>query len=125
MKPDYKPVSYTHLYNSSRAERGRVGQAGWLLQNSSPPGTFSFACQKRTRKEDVYKRQAYGPLDDAGRAVVAGEAGDLGHHVHQHILTLTARTHRHIACLLYTSAPVNSFEFQPCGRTPQVDYLLC
>ena len=22
-------------------------------------------------------------------------------------------------------APVNSFEFQPCGRTPQVDYLLC
>ena len=21
-------------------------------------------------------------------------------------------------------APVNSFEFQPCGRTPQVDYLL-
>ena len=21
--------------------------------------------------------------------------------------------------------PVNSFEFQPCGRTPQVDYLLC
>ena len=37
-------------YDSSRAERGRVGQAGWLLQNSSPPGTFSFACQKRTRK---------------------------------------------------------------------------
>ena len=22
-------------------------------------------------------------------------------------------------------APVNSFEFQPCGRTPQVDHLLC
>ena len=22
-------------------------------------------------------------------------------------------------------APVNSFEFQPCGRTPQVEYLLC
>ncbi len=21
-------------------------------------------------------------------------------------------------------APVNSFEFQPCGRTPQVDYLM-
>ena len=40
---------------------------------------------------------AYGPLDDAGRAVVAGEAGDLGHHVHQHILAFTARTHRHIA----------------------------
>ncbi len=39
---------------------------------------------------------AHGPLDDAGRAVVAGEAGDLGHHVHQHILALTARTHRHI-----------------------------
>ena len=38
------------LYDSSRAGRGRVGQAGWLLQNSSPPGTFSFACQKRTRK---------------------------------------------------------------------------
>ena len=38
------------LYDSSRAERGRVGQAGWLLQNFSPPGTFSFACQKRTRK---------------------------------------------------------------------------
>ena len=37
-------------YDSSRAERGRVGQAGWLLQNSSSPGTFSFACQKRTRK---------------------------------------------------------------------------
>ena len=37
-------------YDSSRAERGRVGQAGWLLRNSSPPGTFSFACQKRTRK---------------------------------------------------------------------------
>ena len=37
-------------YDSSRAGRGRVGQAGWLLQNSSPPGTFSFACQKRTRK---------------------------------------------------------------------------
>ena len=37
-------------YDSSRAERGRVGQAGWLLQNFSPPGTFSFACQKRTRK---------------------------------------------------------------------------
>ena len=28
---------------------------------------------------------------------MAGEAGDLGHHVHQHILALTARTHRHIA----------------------------
>ena len=38
------------LYDSSRAERGRVGQAGWLLQNFSPPGTFSFVCQKRTRK---------------------------------------------------------------------------
>ena len=37
-------------YDSSRAERDRVGQAGWLLQNSSPPDTFSFACQKRTRK---------------------------------------------------------------------------
>ena len=37
-------------YDSSRTERGRVGQAEWLLQNSSPPGTFSFACQKRTRK---------------------------------------------------------------------------
>ena len=37
-------------YDSSRAGRGRVGQAGWLLQNFSPPGTFSFACQKRTRK---------------------------------------------------------------------------
>ena len=37
-------------YDSSRAGRGRVGQSGWLLQNSSPPGTFSFACQKRTRK---------------------------------------------------------------------------
>ena len=37
-------------YDSSRAERGRVGQAGWLLQNFSPPGTFSFVCQKRTRK---------------------------------------------------------------------------
>ena len=22
-------------------------------------------------------------------------------------------------------APVNSFEFQPCGRTPQAEYLLC
>ena len=38
------------LYDSSRAGRGRVGQAGWLLKNFSPPGTFSFACQKRTRK---------------------------------------------------------------------------
>ena len=37
-------------YDSSRAGRGRVGQAGWLLQNFSPPGTFSFVCQKRTRK---------------------------------------------------------------------------
>ena len=37
-------------YDSSRAGRGRVGQAGWLLKNLSPPGTFSFACQKRTRK---------------------------------------------------------------------------
>ena len=37
-------------YDSSRAERGRVGQAGWLLQNFSPLGMFSFACQKRTRK---------------------------------------------------------------------------
>ena len=37
-------------YDSSRAGRGRVGQAGWLLKNFSPPGTFSFACQKRTRK---------------------------------------------------------------------------
>ena len=26
---------------------------------------------------------------------------------------------------LLVRAPVNSFEFQPCGRTPQVDYLLC
>ena len=25
---------------------------------------------------------------------------------------------------LLVRAPVNSFEFQPCGRTPQVDYLL-
>ena len=38
------------LYDSSRAERGRVGQAGWLLQNFSPPGTFSFACQKENQK---------------------------------------------------------------------------
>ena len=37
-------------YDSSRAERGHVGQAGWLLQNFSPRGTFSVACQKRTRK---------------------------------------------------------------------------
>ena len=37
-------------YDSSRAGRGRVGQARWLLKNFSPPGTFSFACQKRTRK---------------------------------------------------------------------------
>ena len=36
--------------SASCAERFRVGQAGWLLQNFSPPGTFSFACQKRTRK---------------------------------------------------------------------------
>ena len=26
---------------------------------------------------------------------------------------------------LLVRAPVNSFEFQPCGRTPQVGYLLC
>ena len=26
---------------------------------------------------------------------------------------------------LLVRAPVNSFEFQPCGRTPQVDHLLC
>ena len=26
---------------------------------------------------------------------------------------------------LLVRAPVNSFEFQPCGRTPQVEYLLC
>ena len=25
---------------------------------------------------------------------------------------------------LLVRAPVNSFEFQPCGRTPQVEYLL-
>ena len=25
----------------------------------------------------------------------------------------------------FVRAPVNSFEFQPCGRTPQVGYLLC
>ena len=26
---------------------------------------------------------------------------------------------------LLVRAPVNSFEFQPCGRTPQVECLLC
>ena len=26
---------------------------------------------------------------------------------------------------LLVRAPVNSFEFQPCGRTPQVEYFLC
>ena len=26
---------------------------------------------------------------------------------------------------LLVRAPVNSFEFQPCGRTPQAGYLLC
>ena len=31
---------------------------------------------------------ADGPLDDAGRAVVAGEAGDLGHHVHEKVFAL-------------------------------------
>ena len=27
-----------------------MGQVLWLLQKALPPGTFSFACQKRTRK---------------------------------------------------------------------------
>ena len=39
---------------------------------------------------------AHGALDDAGRAVVTGKSGDLGHHVHKDVLAFTARTHRHI-----------------------------
>ena len=38
------------IWNASRTERIRVGRASCLLQDASPPGMFSFACQKRTRK---------------------------------------------------------------------------
>ena len=37
------------------------------------------------------------PLDDAGRAVVAGKAGNLAHHVHKDVLHLAPRAHRHLA----------------------------
>ena len=36
--------------DASRAERSRVSEILRLLQKASPPGMFSFACQKRTRK---------------------------------------------------------------------------
>ena len=36
--------------DASRAERSRVSEILLLLQKASPPDTFSFACQKRTRK---------------------------------------------------------------------------
>ena len=36
--------------DASRAERSRVSEILPLLQKASPPDTFSFACQKRTRK---------------------------------------------------------------------------
>jgi len=36
--------------DASRAERSRMSEILLLLQKASPPDTFSFACQKRTRK---------------------------------------------------------------------------
>ena len=36
--------------DASRAERSRVSEILCLLQKALPPDTFSFACQKRTRK---------------------------------------------------------------------------
>ncbi len=36
--------------DASRAERSRVSEILRLLQRALPPDTFSFACQKRTRK---------------------------------------------------------------------------
>ena len=36
--------------DASRAKRNRVSEILLLLQKASPPDTFSFACQKRTRK---------------------------------------------------------------------------
>ena len=36
--------------DASRTESGRVFKVSCFLQNASPPGMFSFACQKRTRK---------------------------------------------------------------------------
>ena len=36
--------------DASCAERSRVSEILLLLQKASPPDTFSFACQKRTRK---------------------------------------------------------------------------
>ena len=54
--------------DASRAERSRVSEILLLLQKASPPDTFSFACQKRTRKAPATfeARQArikgYSPL---------------------------------------------------------------
>ena len=53
-KHNYRFVNYNRQNAfqpfASRAGRFRVGQVLWLLQKALPPGTFSFACQKRTRK---------------------------------------------------------------------------
>ena len=42
--------------DASRAERSRVSEILLLLQKASPPDTFSFACQKRTRKDGGARR---------------------------------------------------------------------
>ena len=42
--------------DASCAERSRVSEILLLLQKASPPDTFSFACQKRTRKDGGARR---------------------------------------------------------------------
>ena len=54
--------------DASRTEPSRVFKVSCLLQNASPPGMFSFACQKRTRKAPATfeareaRTRGYSPL---------------------------------------------------------------
>ena len=65
------------LYDSSRAGRGRVGQAGWLLKNFSPPGTFSFACQKRTRKAPATFEARVARIKGCSPLIIPKQLGSL------------------------------------------------
>ena len=64
-------------YDSSRAGRGRVGQAGWLLQNFSPPGTFSFVCQKRTRKAPATFEAREARIKDCSPLIIPKQLGSI------------------------------------------------
>ena len=105
----YLPVSYTHLDVYKRQ-----GQT---------PHTY------KSNLQDIFrvKCSVNGQLrQDGGTNLMLHPL----HKILQHISTMISLEPGDIILTgtpagVDVRAPVNSFEFQPCGRTPQVDYLLC